>query len=1655
MVVFAVTMTITTPVVPKDTLEQFLQWATSAAESLARLHQSGIIHKNIRPDTLRINPYGVEIFRTTGEQAPDFLPLKLPIEALPYIAPEQTGRFEEALDRRADLYSLGVVLYERWAKALPFHADDALGWVHCHIARAPRPLTEALPGTPPTLSNIIMRLLAKSPDERYQSARGLAFDLERCLSELSSKGHIEPFVLGTRDVWDKLRGATHAYGRDKEVAILREAAARVSTTHAVETVLILGPSGIGKTVLVRELQKSAAERVFFLAGKFEPHKREIPYGTIGQAFGDLVRQLLALPDTELDAIRQRLETALGVNVQLIVDLIPQLQLVMGKRPPVVPLAAAEAKSRFNLTFASFLGVLATDDRPIHLFLDDLQWADLGSIDLLQHILTQPGIRNVLVLGAYRDDEVDAFHPLTAMLAATEGAGAKVTRIPVGPLAKIHLVELVVDLFGCERSEAEPLAALLWTKTRGNPFFVSQLLGLLHERKLIRFEMRQWAWRWTITDIEDKEISNDLVDLVLGKLRRLPEKTLELLKIAACTGIEFTIDLISTLSGATAEQIRLDLEPAYADGILLQRRNGYKFLHDKLVHAVYSIIPENERTALHFKIGWLLLEQTPDTELEAVIFNVANQLNLGATRVETIEQRCQIAKLDLRAGKKAKASGAASTAAMFISIGISLLPEGGWDTDYTLAYDLHLQLAECEFLSGRFQESSNLCALIEKNARSLVDRASAYYLKIQLAMAQMNSGVAIELGRTCLSMLSIELPQEPSQADFAAEVDWIRQNLASRRIESLAELPEMTNPEMLAAVAVLSAMHPPTAFVSPVLNQVVIARMVRLSILYGNTSASGYGYALLGQLLCSKLGAFEEGYRFGRLAWELGQRPAFSAYNAEALVTFGTIAPFTRPLGEALDVLRAAVRVGRDTGKLSFTTASLIQVVVTMLAKGEHLETVHAASKTSHEAAIAAKFTFLADQAVGFQRVEQSLRGETDKFGSLCGGDFEEKAFEAHLETRSLPAVRFHYYIYKLAVRFLAHDYAEADKAASIAFELIWSRLYTLAEVELFFFAALTALALLENAGEEERVRLRSRLSACEGELRVLREHCPENFLGRHALVLAETARIEGRDAEAVPLYDEAIRASRAAGAVQLEGIACELASRFFLQRKFAVLPGAYLREARSCYSRWGAFGKVRQLDELYPELLAEARQASTMAESADAVPIDTLTANKASEAISSEMPPEQLLATLMRILAEHAGAQRAYLLLPTAAGLNTAAEISADHEGVRVETGRGRRSPSPNELPLSIANYVRRTREKLVLDDAKAEQIFSADPYIATFRPKSLLCVPILRRGGVAGILYLENRLARGAFTPRRMALLEFLSAISLENALLAADLVRETEVRTQAEKTLRQSEERLQRLVETANVVPWEADRKTAQFTYVGPQVVKMLGYPQEAWLAENFLATHVHPEDRDSTLRHIIASSEDDNFDFRMMAADGRTVWLHNFVSLREIDGTDIVGGFLFNVTERKEAEVNLKDKLRIIEEQQSAIQKLSTPIIEVWEGVLTVPILGVVDEQRAEQLMYTLLESVSRTACNYTIIDLTGVDAVDTRTASHLMKIVRAVQLLGAQSIVVGIRPEVAQTIVALGADLSSIVTLATLRQALLMCMNDPQAQRTRLRGPAKRQ
>lgn len=1639
--------------------EQFLGVAVSLTSALANLHERDITHLHIRPQVIRIDDgHGTaELLRPAPDARLKGLSgpgndAGVSAEMFPYMAPEQTGRINRPIDQRTDLYSLGVVFYEMLAGELPLQADNALGWVHCHVARLPRNLTEAAPDVPPALADIIMKLLAKEADDRYQSARGLMFDLEHCLVTFKARGMIEPFPLAMNDRWGKLRIPTKLYGREAERHHLFTAFERIMKGKT-ELALVFGYSGIGKSSLVHEIhQPIVREGGVFLEGKFDQYKRDVPYLTLAQAFREMMRQILGATETRLEDWRQQISGALGANAKLITDIIPQLELLIGKPPEVAPLPSTEAQNRFHAVFRKFIAVFAQQKHPLVIFLDDLQWADFASLKLIEHIVTHPDMGNLLIIGAYRDNEVGPAHALTTTVDAIRATKTPITEISLGGLSLGNVTELVADTFRCSKERSSELAELLYKKTGGNPFFLTQFLIELDREGLVRFERAKDGWTWDVDAISAKNYTDNVVDLMVAKLRRLPEATQNSMKLAACIGNEFDPNMLALIEEKSPEETAICLQPAAEEGFLLSRRGNYKFLHDRVQQAAYMLILEDSRAAVHLKIGRLLLGQTKHEDLKEKIFDIVNQNNLGVSLIHAPDEKLRLAELNLLAGKRAKASSAYQSALNYFSTGVKLLPKESWEEHYTLALDLHTELAECSFLTGDIQRAEELCANVV-HTRTNIDRATFCRIRMQICLARGENNKAITLCVECVELLGIEIHTQPEKEVVLEAFQSVRNLMHGRRTEELLDLPVMTKPETISAMSVMAWIYPPAFYVDPAFTDLLVCTMVRLSILHGNAPASPHAYATFGAALCSKFEAYQEGYAFGKLACELTEKPGFIAFKSEVFQTHAClISIWTQHVRTQVEYAWTGFEAGRELGNTLYACFNLIQHVLGMLVRSDPLESVGAAAASTINYAINTKLIFAADAMISIQRLTMALRGLTDRLGTFSGSGFAEAAYETHLATENIPLIHFFYQVNKLQARFIAGEYDDAAAAGEMAKGLLWCMASAEAILvhEYYYYSALCAAARYKNAAPEQQQEFRALLDVSEARLRKWAAHCPANFRGTHALVCAEIARIEGRDGDAAKLYDEAIRASSENGFVQNEAVSAECAARFYIDRGFDVVPTAYLTRARACFTQWGAHAKVLQLNRLYASYVTHGEAASSASPyggmDISSEQLDTIAAVKASHALSSDMGPDKLLSALMRVVIEHAGAQKACLFTPEGERLRLVAEAQADQRETNVWVIRDGERPVPDSasFPISVLSYVRRSRETVVLNDAAEQGSFSSDEYIARTRPRSLLCAPILRRGELAGILYLENRLISRMFTPKRLILLEFLATISLENATLHAEFVQESAERRLAEETLRQSEERLRRLVETASVIPWEADPATGQLTYVGPQATKMFGFPQNAWYQPGFLTERVHVEDRTRVLnrfRQTDLPAGDDEFEFRMQAMDGRVLWLHNVISLTtQPDGKQVLGGFLFDISQRKETEAILKDKLHIIQEQQDAIQRLSTPIIEVWEGVLTMPVFGSIDARRAQQMMEVLLGTIVASRCRYVIIDLTGVDMIDTSTADHIVKLIRSVQLLGSKGMVVGIRPEVARIVVSIGLDLSSFITLANLREALLFCMRD---------------
>jgi len=1380
-------------------VERFLALAVRIADAVADVHRRGVVHRDLKPhniivdvatDEVKLADFGLASRVARGP--PSTEPLRLIAGSLPYLSPEQTGRMSRAVDNRSDLYSLGVTFHEMLTGRLPFEARDPAEWVHCHIARAAPSASHVVPTVPEAIARIVLKLLSKVPEDRYQTARGLRLDLERCLASFRQRERIEPFELGERDVSDHLQIPRRLHGRESELVHLLQGFGRVVATGTPELLLVSGYSGIGKTALVRALrQPIAQERGFFLSGKFDQHKRDIPYATLVEAFQELVLEILAESEPQIAAWRQRLLDALGDNGKLIVDVIPPIELVIGRQPPVPELPPAEALNRFRMAFRHLIGVFARKDHPLGLFLDDLQWADSASLGLLEDLLAHPEMRYLLVIGAYRDNEVSSSHPLMLMLDAVQRAGARISHIVLGPIPYEHLAAFVSEALRCGVDAAAPLADLVHAKTAGNPFFAIQFLTALHEERLIDYDEGTRAFRWDVARIRAKNFTDNVVDLMVGKLRRLPARTQGALRQLACLGSVAEVTLLTMIHGGSEAELHADLWDAVGAGLVLRLSGTYQFLHDRIQEAAYSLIPEGERASAHLRIGRLLSSQVPPDEIEERVFEIVNQLDRGAVLITARDERERVAELDLVAGMRAKRSTAYASALRYLAAGAALLEEDSWGREYELAFALEIHRAECEYLTGELGAAEARLSTLWDHAGNLVDLASVACARLNLYTTQDRSDRAVDAGLQYLRLIGVEWSRRPTEEEVQQEYVRLWSALGSRPIEELLDLPVLSDPRRRATMDVLATLLFPALYTDRNLTCLVIGRMANLSFEHGNSDASCLGYVWLAVVLGPYFGEYRKGFRFGKLGFDLVEKRGQLRFKARVHAGLAyLVTPWSRPLRDGIELLRRACRTAHETGDLVFASNICNNLVTLLLARGDPLGDVQREAESALELARKARFGLVADRITGQLRLILMLRGLLPDFCSFDGAQFDEGRFEQHLtgDPRLAIAACF-YWIRKLQARYFAGDHAAAVDAASRAEPLLWTSPSFFEVAEYHFHGALARAARHDEAPVGERPRHLAALVVHHQQLQVWAAHCPESFANRAALVAAEIARIGGEGERAAELYEQAIRGARENGFVQNEAIAYETAARFYRARGFELIAETYLGEACARYLRWGADGKVRQLERLHPQLGPRRPLASTATLTMRPEQLDLFSVAKAAQTISGEMVLDELARTLLEVALEQGGAQRAYLILRRAGRLSIEAEAALGERGAATSTLGSAPVDGSLRVPASLVHYVQRTRERVILGDAGGGPgKFSGDDYFARVRPKSVLCLPILRQAEVVGLLYLENNLLAGAFTPGRLAALELLAtqaAISLENALL---LAREQAGRAAAEEAQRRS---------------------------------------------------------------------------------------------------------------------------------------------------------------------------------------------------------------------------------------------------------------------------
>jgi predicted ATPase/two-component sensor histidine kinase len=1358
-------------------LAHVLSVARNLAAALGVLHGRGLVHKDIRPVNILVNLETNEVAltgfgiasRPTHERPVSVLP-DVMADALAYLAPEQTGRMNRSVDSRCDLYSLGITLYKMLSGELPYRANSPTEWIHCHIAKTPIPLAEQAHDVPGQIAAIVMRLLAKTAEDRYQTAEGLDSDLRRCLDALKQTGSIEPFPLGAHDAPGRLLISERLYGREAEITALNAAFNRMVQRGTAELVLVSGYSGVGKSSLVNELQKVLGpSHGRFAAGKFEQYKRDIPYATLAQAFQSLVRQVLGQTETEISRWRERLSEAVGPNGQLIVNLIPELGCIIGPQPAVPELMPQDAQTRFQGVFARFIGAFARPEHPLVLFLDDLQWLDAGTTSLIGSLLAAPNVRNLLLIGAYRDNEVGPAHPLTRALLAIRELGVPVHDIVLAPLQVGDVSSLIGEALRAEPADVLDLAKLIFEKTGGNPFFSVQFLRMLAEEDHLVFAPVRRSWEWNVASIRDACFSDSVVDLIVSKIERIPDVTQVALKQFACFGNSASTAMLARVSGMSDTQVHAALEHAVEAGLVFRREHGYSFLHDRVQEAAYALIPVDERSASHLRIGRMFATNASTADIEQNIFEIVNHYNRAIGLIDDPTELARVAEFNLIAGRRAKTSSAYASASTYLSAGSAMLGVEAWNAHYSLKFALESSLAECEFLNGDTDSAKERLSNLSKRATNLPDRAAVTWLRVTLFTALDRADLAVE---TCLKYLrdvGIDWTPHPTRDQARSEYDRLLLQIGESPIESLIDLPMLTDSDRRATLDVLTAVLPPAFFSDENLVCLVLCRMANLSIEHGNSDASSIGYTYLGMIAGPLFGDYEAGFRLGQLGLALVDERGLQRFKPRVYMCFAYhVMPWTKHIRAGLPLLRRAFEAASESGDLTYTGFSSCTLVTSLLAAGDSLSDVDREAQQRLEVVQAAKFGLIVDIIVSQMQLIRALRGLTPSFQSFNNEAFDEAVFEQHLEADPCLAIAAcWYWIRKLQARYFAGDITDALTAAAKAAPLLWTSSGHFELAEYHFYAALARARRHDHVEPEEQAEQLRAMVEHHTKLAIWAEHCPSNFASRSALVAGEIARINGNEFEAMRQFESAIRLAHDQEFPHIEALANEVAGTFYLARGFTTIAMMYLGNARLAYLRWGAIGKVQALDRQHPNLVQEpANSKSTRAIVAGQLDVETVV--KASQAISGEIAFERLIHTLMTIVLEHAGAGRALLVLPRAERLWLEAEALASREGVVVRLQS--EVVTPRHLPASILHYSIRTRERVLLDDASLPHQFSADEYLRATHPRAVLCLPLVKQAKLIGVLYLENDLAPGVFTPPRIAMLELLAsqaAISLENASL------------------------------------------------------------------------------------------------------------------------------------------------------------------------------------------------------------------------------------------------------------------------------------------------
>lgn len=1573
--------------------------AAAVCEALVAVHARGIVHQRISPAAivvdLKIRKVGLVDFACAVKLAKDarfqLLQLDAPGSALPYLAPEQTGRIDRTIDHRSDLYAVGATLYELLTGTAPYVARDATELVHSIIARVPVPPRELVPDIPARVSALVLKLLAKSAEDRYQSASGLGADLQTCIAALAAAADVPDFpldqhALGTLRIPQKL------YGRAAPTAALAAAWGR-ARAGAAELVLLLGKPGTGKSALLRELRGAVArDSGYFIASRFAPDDRLAPYTGLARAFQGLIAQRLAEGPDSQARLRQDLSDALGVNAELLIDILPELGPVLGARSSPPPLGPLESQNRLKLALRSFLRVFSTEAHPTVLCLDDAQWADPASIELVKLFLTDIERGHLLVLCAFQSDPDELADGPQRALAAVEQAHVAVSRLAMDALALPDIKQLLADTLACSLERAEPLAEILLADTAGLPLSLHQRLEALREEGLFRFDPQLRSFCWELTRIEQAIGAVDVTALLSAKLQRLPVGTQRVLALAACSGGSFSLATVAALYQHSELDTLRSLDAALGAGLVVARHaegplpaigdgaldaadpqpqpargRSYLFVDERVQQAASALLPAAEQTAIHHRLSQILAERGHGSTSDQSLFELVRHDLLAAPLLTQRAERLAVAERLLLAGQRAKARTAYQTAASYLAAGAALDAEQ-WADAPQLGFSLLVERAECEHLAGQFAPAEVLFRLADARAPSLLQRVEVAALRVVLHTMQGNIADAVAAGRGGLALLGMDLPLSPDamEREIAVGQKEIADTLAGRAVASLLAAPQMTEAKHQAALRLLLNLQVPALLTHPRLRAVVVLLHVRLSLRYGHCALSAYGYMAYATILARALQQYRQAHEWGTLALRLNEHYQSAELTCKLHHLFGAFLHFLRPLREALSHFERSIQAGLLAGDFQYVGFAACQSVAGRICVGDEVrgcldqvERMHALMLRTGDL-VGQPFMQIARQAL------KALSGATESPLSLSDDALSESTLAAGLEHPGLVIGAAFYHVIKLQLLFLhgRRDAALAEALLVVKIGASSEGMYFATELSFFL-----CLILAAHPTAQSDAAMRALLSDHRARVKLWAQACPDNYGHKESLIAAELARVAGDDLLAMRMYDEAIASARRNDFVRDAALASELAAQFHFTRGREFISRAYLTEAHREYLRWGATAKARALTQAAepgemswaaphfgaasPPGHAAAGPANPPEAPGDALDIAAIV--HATQTIVEEIELEKVLARAMRIIMANAGAQRGLLMLEQDGRLRVEAVLAMEPAAPGT-AGAGEANSTLSvgplgpvedyrQLPQSIVAHVVRTREPVVLGDAVRAVRFVTDPYVAAAQPRSVLCLPLLSHGELAGVLYLENRVTRDVFSPGRIELLRtfcLLLSIALKNA----------------------------RLYENVQAITRELQRANEGLEQA------VLRRTDELSAANTQLAAALHDSARNQ----------------REQAA------------LREA----------------------------VIAAQRERLAELAAPLIPIAKDIMVMPLIGKMDDERARQVLETALHGAHAYRTRFMILDITGMTAPDAGVANVLLRMTRALGLLGTHVAITGVRPEVARAFI--GLDAGALTTQRTLESGI---------------------